>query len=99
MALLLFGWIGCARGGSRAVRDIRFDQLAQQTQRFLPAEVTLVDGDDVVDAFLDHLQLGAASHFPEGDGAVRFAGPAGVSEVVVGVSDGSGRGNEWFSRC
>src|SRR3546814_15790551 len=83
MALLLFGWMGCARGGSRAVRDIRFDQLAQQHQRFLPAEVTLVDGDDVGVAFLDPVRLGSTWHLREADGDVHFAGPAGVVTAVV----------------
>src|SRR3546814_10539638 len=65
MPLLMLGWLGCKRGGSRAVRDIRFDQLAQQPQRFLPAVVTLVDGDDVGEAFLDHVQLRPEEHTSE----------------------------------
>src|SRR3546814_688867 len=74
MALLLFGWMGCARGGSSAVRDIRFDPHAQQHQRFLPAEVPMVDGAEAGTAFMDQVQIVSTCHILEGDGTVNWPG-------------------------
>ena len=42
--------------------DFWLDQLGQQGQRFLPAEITRLDGDGCRDSFLRDVQLGAAEH-------------------------------------
>src|SRR5689334_17997013 len=44
---------------SRAVGDLGFDQLGEQGEGFLPAQVARLGRNDVGDAFLHHGQLGA----------------------------------------
>src|SRR4051812_18007614 len=68
------------------LRDLGLDELGQEGEGFLPAEVAGFGGDDVGDAFLGDGDVGADGDFPEGDGDEHLAGEVGVVEGI-GVAD------------
>ena len=72
--------------GGLTVRDVGFDEHRELGQRFLPAEVAHLGGDDGGHALLDDVHLGAAQHFLQGDGHLHFPGQVRIVEFV-GVAE------------
>src|SRR6188474_1535015 len=65
-----------------SARNFWLDQLAEQRQRNLPAEVAHFGGNDFRYALLHDVQLGAAGDLPEVHGHRDEAGQVGIVEFV-----------------
>src|SRR6185437_365853 len=74
----------------QSVRDFRLHQLAEQYQRFLPAQVAQLDRDHLGYAFLHHMHFGAAGDSAKSDGGGHLARQVGVFEAIV-VADALAR--------
>jgi hypothetical protein len=62
--------------------DFSLDEFRQERQRFLPAEITRLDGNSCRHSLLRDVQLGAAEHLFQGDCRLHFAGQVRSVEFV-----------------
>src|ERR1043166_8283221 len=77
-------WVGKSFGGkiSLLIRNIGLDELREEIERFLPADVASLDRNNRRHSLLRDVQVGSASYFLQGDGRVHFSGKVGVVEFV-----------------
>src|SRR5881394_3749454 len=71
-----------SRPACRDLRNLRLDELGQQGERFLPAEIARFGWDGRRDPFLDDTHLRADGHLLERDRGLHLAGQARVVELV-----------------
>src|SRR6185436_12002874 len=71
---------------SSAVRNFRFDELREHSQRFLPSEVAHLSWNHSGNSFLSDRKLGSAEDFLQSDRDAHLAGEIGIVELV-GVTE------------
>jgi len=67
---------------SKSIRDFHFDQLGEEDERLLPADITGIRRNRSGNAFLNHMQLGAAGDRLQSDGDVHLTGKVGIVEAI-----------------
>ena len=64
------------------IRNLRLDKLCKKSERFLPAEIAGIRGNDVRHPLLHDIQLRADGHLPEGDRHLNFPRQVRIIELV-----------------
>src|SRR6202000_306737 len=65
-----------------SVRNFRLGQLRQQREGFLTPEIAVFYRNDIGNAFLHHLQIGAAENLRQGHRSYHLAGKIRVVEYI-----------------
>src|SRR5437868_9093408 len=64
------------------IRDLGFDELGQEGERFLPAEAASLGRNGVRNPFLYDVQLSSAEHLLQGNRRLHRAGKVRIVELV-----------------
>ena len=70
------------RRSARLVWNLRLDKLRQKSERFLPAEIASIRGNDIGDAFLHDVYLCPTEYFLQGNRRLHFSGQVRIVEFT-----------------